>query len=418
MAEENRLGQVAVFVGAAALGIVVMIVLPKACQDSKSGPTAETKQNVPGKDAVSGKTTGGATPTPGTAATQTKLPPASAAIFRTQAVELSQKPLEEIGEALDELMEKWALTDPSSAAAWVKQLPAGDFRESAAVSLCHTWAGEDPKAAAQWVTENLANGALRGALGAVADAWARREPDAVAAWIGTLPDPMDRQAGEASLAQTWGETNPAAAAAWLDSLPVENQAAALQNLMQGWAVTDAAAAATWLQGALTNKPQLPASTAAIVVNTWVAQDAGAVSRWLNALPEGPFYEAAATAFAQAAVEKSPKDALLWARSLGDPAQRQQSVLYAMEAWFDKDRDAFVAALPAEIDAMPDINLRRAVYDLLYKKDPSFKESMLKLVEPTVPEAPTAPSPPELDLQKAPSPADQPAGSPVKESEPK
>ena len=40
MAEENRLGQVAVFVGAAALGIVVMIVLPKACQDSKSGPTA------------------------------------------------------------------------------------------------------------------------------------------------------------------------------------------------------------------------------------------------------------------------------------------------------------------------------------------------------------------------------------------
>jgi len=408
MPAENRFSQAAVFLGAAALGIVLLVIVPRQCQEKQA--TTSGNLIAPEPDSVESRRLQKPKSPAGTAPTQTKLVSGSSAIFQERAVQLSQKPLEEIGETLDDLMEKWVLTDPASAAAWVKQLPAGDFRESAGISLCQFWAEQDAAAAAQWVTANLGNGALQGALGAVAGVWAHRDPESVATWVASLPDPSDRQTGEASLAQTWGETNPAAAAVWLESLPQANQSIALQNLMLGWSVNDPAAAASWLQGATTNNPKLPVETVAVVVNAWSNQNAGDVSHWLNALPEGPFYESAATAFAQAAVEKSPKDALLWARSLGDPTHRQQSIIYAMETWMDQDHDGFVAALPAELEATADPALRKAIYDMLYRKDPGFKESLLKLAE-----TPDTPAPPTRTL--VPPTADQPAPSPVEANEP-
>lgn len=240
-----------------------------------------------------------------------------------------------------------------------------------------------------------------------------RDPDGVASWVAGLPEAADRLAAEAGLAQTWGETNPAAAAAWLETLSPEHQGAALQNLMIGWSENDVASAAAWLQGAITNNPNLPVGTAAIVVNAWSEKDAPAVSRWLNSIPEGPFYETAATAFAQAAVEKSPKDALLWARSLGDPAQRQQSLIFAMETWMENDRQGFVAALPQELEATADPVLRKAIYDMLYRKDPDFQKSLLDLAEtPDTPAPPTIKEPP----PSAPA-ADQPTPGPVETPQP-
>ena len=126
--------------------------------------------------------------------------------------------------------------------------------------------------------------------------------------------------------------------------------------------------------------KLSVENVAIVVSSWVDSDAGAVSRWLNALPAGAFYEAAATAFSQAAAEKSPADAILWARSLAKPENREQAVIYAMELWIEKDRHGFVDALPAQLEATTDPALRKAIYDMLYRKDPGFKESLLNLAE--------------------------------------
>lgn len=383
MSEKSRTSQWMIFAGSALVGLLGFVVTPRQCSSDQEDKAP--RLSTPSPDPIeSRKRRNPVATTPSSHAAEGKgkrptsgLSPTS---LKQGAIELSHKSVEEYAEALEGLMSDWALTDPKGAAEWVGGLPAGEFRESAATSLSEAWAEVDVKAAATWVLSHLGKGSLRGALGAVASVWSKREPAEAAAWVAKLSDAEDRSAGEASIAQTWGETSPAAASDWLESLPEENQAGALPSLLTGWAATDPSAAAAWLQAALANNSKLPVSSAGALVSAWVGKDAGEVSRWLNALPEGELYEVAATAFAQSAVEKSPKDALMWARSLGDPENRIQSVTYAMEAWLDKDREGFVEELPKQLEATTDPVLRKAIYDMLYRKDPSFKESLLDLVE--------------------------------------
>lgn len=383
MSETPRTSQWLIAVVALLVGLLGFLVMPSQCQQKHEDktpwlstpspdPIESRKRQNPVITALSSDGAGvkGKVSTAG----------GNPADLKQAAIELSHKPVEEYSEALERIMSDWALSDPKSAAEWVGGLPAGEFRESAATSLCEAWAGVDVKAAVTWVASNLGKGSLRGALGAVAAVWTRNEPVEAAAWVAKLSDAEDRSAGEAGIALIWGGTNPAAASDWLESLPDERQAGALPNLLVGWAATDPAAAAAWLQTALASNPKLPVSSAAVLVSAWVGKDAGEVSHWLNALPEEELYEVASTAFAQAVVEKSPKDALAWARSLSNPENRILSVTYAMEAWMDKDREGFVAELPKELEATSDPILRKAIYDMLYRKDPSFKESLLDLVE--------------------------------------
>ena len=391
MPAENRWRHLVIFLAAAGLGLMGMVVIPRQCSKAPETETAQAVAPAPGLIEKRSKPKANvAKSEPGTPAAAEAIPGSD---FRSQAISLSQQPLDDSAEALDDLMAKWAATDPASAAEYVRQLPAGDFREAAGVSLCQTWAAEHPEDAAAWVTKILPQGGLQGALGAVASVWAHTAPDATAQWVATLPELADRIVAEGSLAQSWGESNPAAAAVWWKTLPEENQKQALPTLLDGWAVNDPAAAAAWLQGELVGHPESPALGVAALVNTWSNRDAAQVSRWLNSLPEGPFYESAVASFAQSAADTAPKDALLWARALADPAQRQQSVIYALETWMENDRAGFLDSLPDQLDATKEPGLRQAVYEMLYRKDPNFKASILKLadtpVTDSIPESPAA-----------------------------
>ena len=387
MPEGNRINQAVTFVVAAAMGVGVMALLPKACSKGNSADAEVTAEAAPAPDTIASRNakTPKVETSPVKSPQKAKAPSSKSAAFTSQANELAKRPLEEVSDQLDELMSQWASEDPESAAAWVRQLTAGDLREAAAVSLCQTWAGLNPQAAAAWVAENLEKGMFQGALGAVASVWAHSQPDAAAKWIASLPA-TDRTVGEVALAQAWGETNPTAAVAWMKSLSPEAQSNVLQSFVVGMSTSDPAAAAAWFQNAVVENPKLPMENVGVIVTSWVANDAGAVSRWLNALPEGPLYEVAASAFAQSVAEKSPADSLVWGRSLADPQAREQAVVYAMETWFDQDRNAFVAALPAQLEATKDPVLRKAIYDMLYRKDPGFRDSLLNLAE--TPDTPT------------------------------
>ena len=409
MPPENRWRHLVIFLSAAGLGLVGMVAIPRQCSKAKpESDVARTVAPAPGSiESRSRPKITAAKREPDKTAAGGVNGTVSGSAFRSQAVTLSQQPLDDSAEALDDLMAKWAATDPIAAADYVRQLPAGDFREAAGVSLCQTWAAEHPEDAAAWVTKNLSQGGLQGALGAVASVWAHSAPDATAQWVASLPELADRLVAEGSLAQSWGESNPAAAAVWWKTLPEESQNAALTTLLDGWAVNDPAAAAAWLQGELVGHPESPALGVAGLVNTWCNRDAAQVSRWLNSLPEGPFYESAVASFAQSAADTAPTDALLWARALADPAQRQQSVVHALETWMDNDRDGFLAALPDQLNATREPGLRQAVYEMLYRKDPNFRASLLKLADTPVTDAsPESPA------------ADQTTGSPVEGGEPK
>ena len=406
MPSENRWRHLIVFLAAAGMGLIGMVVLPKQCAKKPEAEVARAVAPAPGliesRSKPKGNASKSASDKTADAGSHGSLPGGD---FRSHAVSLSQQPLDDSAEALDDLMAKWVATDPLGAAEYVRQLPAGDFRDAAGVSLCQSWAAEHPEDAAAWVTKNLFQGGLQGALGAVASVWAHKAPDATAQWIASLPELADRLVAEGSLAQSWGESNPAAAAVWWKTLPEENQKQALPTLLDGWAVNDPAAAAAWLQRELVGHPESPAMGVVGLVSNWCNRDAPQVSRWLNSLPEGPFYESAVAAFAQSAADTAPKDALLWARALADPAQRQQSVLHTLETWLDNDRAGFIASLPDQLNTTTEPALRQAVYDMLYRKDPNFKTSLLRLADtPVTDGAPESPA------------TDQGTGSPIEGGE--
>lgn len=384
MPESSKWSQAAYLMVAAAAGIVVMVAASKGCHNSAT--TADSKPArlaAPGPDSVASNwelkkklEAAGGNSVSSTAPTITY----KAGEFENAALALSYESEEEMTEKLDALMEQWIAQNPGAAAAWVKQLPDGEFRETAGTSLCQAWAAKDPAAAAAWMGQNLTGSKLQGALGAVASAWGQSDPLAVVDWVAGLKDDSDRKVGERALAGIWGASNPAIAADWLLQLPLDHQGTALQGLLTGWTATDPAAAAAWLQGALVDNPQLPTTSAAILVSSWVAKDPSAVSKWLNVLPEGPFYQTAALAFSQSAADSAPKDALMWGRSLADANSRKQAVSHVIDTWMENDWKGFVTALPKELEATSDPALREVIYDALYRKDPGFRDQMLKLVE--------------------------------------
>jgi hypothetical protein len=52
----------------------------------------------------------------------------------------------------------------------------------------------------------------------------------------------------------------------------------------------------------------------------------------------------------------------------------------MEPWMEKDRNGFIAALPKQLEATTDPVLRKAIYDMLYRKDPDFRSALLDRAE--------------------------------------
>ncbi len=403
----EQLIQAGVFIGTAVVGVLLLVVLPRGCRETgnnESAPVPTAVAPAPGlihPPSATGAASAGLATADSTSGN--KLATDSAA-FAAAAIELSQSKDEDANEKLAELLGEWAEVDAKGAAAWVLTLPAGEFRESAATYVVESWTEVDPRAAAAWVSAHLMGGKSQGALGALIAVWAGKNPSAAAEWVLELKG-EDRTAAMGALAESWAGREPSAAVAWWQTLPAEDQGAAWKNLLGGWCGVDAAAAAAWLARSVGQNPNLPASSASLVVAAWGAQDVGAVSKWLNGLPEGPFYQAAATAFSQIAAETSPGDALLWARSLANVEDRKNAVVHAFDRWYDNKREELLSALPAQLEALKDSVLRRAVYDLLYQKDQGFRDALLDLAE--------APAP-ATDGSAPPPAAEKSGASPVKE----
>lgn len=381
MPEREQLGQAGVFIAATLAGLFLLVVLPRQCSNPDSAAQSPPHATAPAPDPIGPRLKKGKAGAHAENTAQEASQSASTVAhdaFVAEAVKLSQLPVDDSAEALEDLFTRWAAADAPGCAVWLQSLPTGEFREAAAAILCQHWVLSDPPAASAWVLQHLGTGSFRAAAGAVASQWCALDPTGAAQWVASIPTGADRTAAEAALAQAWAEKDPSAATEWLKKLPPESQSSAAQNLVSTWSATDPAATAQWLQSALPENPAIPNDTVAVLVSSWVDHDAGAVSRWLNSLPEGPFYETAAAAFSQAAAETSPKDAILWAKTLENPASREHTLLFAMEKWYDTDKDAFLKALPAELESTSNKSLQQAIFEMLYRKDPAFKESLLDL----------------------------------------
>ena len=114
MPAENRWRHLVIFLAAAGLGLMGMVVIPRQCSKAPETETAQAVAPAPGLIEKRSKPKANvAKSEPGTPAAAEAIPGSD---FRSQAISLSQQPLDDSAEALDDLMAKWAATDPASAA--------------------------------------------------------------------------------------------------------------------------------------------------------------------------------------------------------------------------------------------------------------------------------------------------------------
>jgi hypothetical protein len=360
--------QIPAFVLAAGIGALLFVGIPQQC--SKMRESAENEvSNGPAQSPAPGNI--GPKPNTTTNKPSEALAGGDSASFAVQAAALSGMEEEEMVQQLDGLLQAWLGVDRAGALAWLDTLPAGSFRDAAAASLMEIWGAQDPKAAAAWLSQRLDDKHYQGALGALCSVWAEQNPLQAAQWAQRLLSPRNQAKGALVVGQIWAETNPQDAAKHLETLPAEQQPALAQGIATGWGSVNPAAAAKWLEEVYLRNPNIPTSAAGMIVNHWVAQDAGAASKWLNALPEGPLYDAAAEIFAQSSAEISPKDALLWSKNLSRPDARADAVRHTVEQWYAQDSQGLLATLPETMASLaPD--LQKIVYEVISSKDPQFK----------------------------------------------
>ena len=109
MPSESRFSQTATLIGASALGIIAMVVVPRHChQDTASQSDLMV---APAPDAIGSRPSNAAMTAPHVAGVKAKSK-ADTAQFLAQANELLKRPLEAMSDQLDELMTQWASSDP------------------------------------------------------------------------------------------------------------------------------------------------------------------------------------------------------------------------------------------------------------------------------------------------------------------
>ena len=285
-------------------------------------------------------------------------------------------------ESLSPLLAEWLAVDPAGAAQWASSLPAGSFRTDAVTELLVHWADLDPAAAGAWLGASPLLDAETAST--LAGRWGAKDPKTAAAWAASLPATPERSAARAAVAAAWAAAEPAVAATWTESLPDADRPAAAVAVADAWARTAPALAAAWVARLSRETGTAAVPAAGIVAMHWTEQDPGAVSRWLNALPDGQQKDAAATLFALGVAPVAPQDALLWAGSLTEPAARAETVAGVCERWYDADPEEFKSGIPAQLDLMEEPALRHAVYAMLYEKDPEFRLTLLKIADGEIP----------------------------------
>ncbi len=318
-------------------------------------------------------------------------------------------------EAIEALMETWVADNPRQAADWAGSLPAGIFRDDALSSLMVHWAARAPSDAAAWMNRTGVDDSE--AASVLAGSWAATDPGAATSWAASMGNLESRRMATASAVSAWAATAPQAAAAFAERLPDHDRASAITAVLASWGLSAPAAAAAWLKQVTFASDSDQSIATAALVTPWTSQSPGAVSKYINTLPEGPAREAAASQFAVTAAAAAPAEALMWAMNLRDPDQRNQVVADTCESWYDGSPDTFREGIAEAIGLMEDAAMRRGVYEMLYDRDPGFQDNLLQLIDqpPAAPavSAPTPASAPE-PLAAPPPVADEAAfGTPAR-----
>jgi hypothetical protein len=273
---------------------------------------------------------------------KTDLPAARAALERVGP--------EERRDSVRQIVRMLLQKDARAALAYARQLGDG----TAEADALNGMAQNDPVAAAAELTPGKEWPAP--VVRQIAASLLKRDRTAFETWCGSLQDPGQRAAARSQAlimdAGTDAKGAAQAAAAWLAADP-EAVSQTPDGSLSEWIVqrwignegspSEVAAWATALPGG-------PLREAAVseVGRLWPAHDSMAASAWLASLPAGEGKDNAVQALVGKISSESPADAFEWARTMGNPSLRYETVMTTLREWAEKDS----AAAQAAVETLP------------------------------------------------------------------
>ncbi|MDB6134689.1 MAG: hypothetical protein JWM59_2932 [Verrucomicrobiales bacterium] len=181
-----------------------------------------------------------------------------------------------------------------------------------------------------------------------------RDQAAFETWTESLSDPAEHAVARCAVLTAKAGMDPAKAAretaAWLAENPEASQwSGDLSRLIVGkWLDGKAppAAVAEWAA----SLPQGPAWNAAVSLagQSWVEQDIVAASAWLDSLPQREGRDSVVESLVERIASENPESAFAWARTLGNPSMRYETLMTTLSGWAEKDS----AAAQAAVETLP------------------------------------------------------------------
>lgn len=131
---------------------------------------------------------------------------------------------------------------------WVTTLSDGPLKGSAMNQVAERYAQTDPESAAEWIQEFASEEYATRAVAEVGEKWAEREPLAAVSWLNNLPKGPGQNAGLNSAFGDWEDRDPIAAGQYLLSMPNSpKRDSAIRGFAEGYAWQDPKTAIAWAQ---------------------------------------------------------------------------------------------------------------------------------------------------------------------------
>jgi hypothetical protein len=257
----------------------------------------------------------------------------------------------------------WAENDPQSAASFALQQPSGRARDSMLEAIAKKWASSDFAAAIGWAT-NLPNAAARAKVVETAcEQCAKADPQRAAKYALSLPEGRAKNNLLAQIAEGWSDYDLQGAESWVMSLQNQDQLRAcgaivsnlvasdptkaadfamsisngttrtemLLDLARQWSQQDYLGALAWLTNSDTDFPSKDRAIYGALIQ-WVMNDASAATNGIQSLPRSWQQKGFEEAIAGQWAADDPSAALAWASSLAPSNGQQQVIAAALRSW--------------------------------------------------------------------------------------
>lgn len=275
------------------------------------------------------------------------------------------------------VLRKWAIADPTAAAARLAGLPR-DARVNLVEVIASNYARSDPAQALAWVDRLGSEAELSQALPAAVRAVAERDPDMAmnfllnrkasparsnaisvliahmadngnasqaSTYLDYLTDDAARAQAIGAVANNWSIDDPHAALAWSQTLRREDRNVATRSAMAVWAQLDLAAAVSYAQQ---NAQSLDNGAISGVLNEYLMADPAAAVDWLERFADDPHHQHRVMMAVGHWAQSDVAAARRYAQNYADPQMRNSLLSAVVQQWAELDaREAarWVAQLP-------------------------------------------------------------------------